>query len=188
MKEHRNIAARAGRWSAQHRKKAIWGWLAFTFLAFAIGNAAGLVTQDQAQSGVGESGRADKTIDNAFPKHVAEEVLIQSGAATANDPAFRATVADVQRRLVAAPHTKSFESPYAPGNRGQISRDGHSALLRFEIAGTETQATRSRRPDACGHQGGAAPLIRASPSSSSATPARRRSSTRRSATTSRAPS
>jgi uncharacterized membrane protein YdfJ with MMPL/SSD domain len=140
VKEPRNIAARAGRWSAQHRKKAIWGWLAFTFLAFAIGNAAGLVTQDQAQSGVGESGSAAKTIDAAFPKHVAEEVLVQSQAATANDPAFRATVADVQRRLAAAPHTKNFEGPYAPGNAGQISRDRHSALLRFEIAGTETQS------------------------------------------------
>jgi uncharacterized membrane protein YdfJ with MMPL/SSD domain len=138
--EPRNIAARAGRWSAQHRKTAIWGWLVVTILVFMVGNMAGLVTQDAAQSGVGESGRADRTLDNAFPKHVGEEVLIQSRGATAKDPAFRATVVDVQRRLAAAPHTKSFESPYAPGNAGQISRDGHSALLRFEIAGTETQA------------------------------------------------
>ena len=29
------LAARAGRWSAQHRKKAIWGWLAFVLIAFA---------------------------------------------------------------------------------------------------------------------------------------------------------
>ena len=33
----RNIAARAGRWSAQHRKKAIIGWLLFVALATVIG-------------------------------------------------------------------------------------------------------------------------------------------------------
>ena len=51
-----NLAARMGRWSAQHRKTAIWGWLAFVFVAFAIGGAVGTKTQDAAQSGVGESG------------------------------------------------------------------------------------------------------------------------------------
>jgi hypothetical protein len=29
MQPSRNFAARAGRWSAQHRKKAVFGWLAF---------------------------------------------------------------------------------------------------------------------------------------------------------------
>ena len=38
------------------------------------------------------------------------------------------------------PYTKSFDSPYASGNEGQISADGHSALIRFEIAGDEDQA------------------------------------------------
>src|SRR5947208_13519976 len=134
------LAARMGRWSAQHRKKAIWGWLAFVLLAFAIGGAVGTKTQTTAQSGVGESGRAASTIDNAFPKHQVEQVLVQSSTTTANDASFKAVVADVQHRLSAAPYTKSFDSPYSPGNAGQISADGHSALLRFEIAGDETQA------------------------------------------------
>ncbi len=38
-----NLAARMARWSAHHRKKAIFGWLAFALVAFAIGNS--LVTQ-----------------------------------------------------------------------------------------------------------------------------------------------
>src|SRR3954447_14528676 len=91
-----NLAARAGRWSAQHRKKAIWGWLALVVLAFAIGNAVGTKTQDTAQSGVGQSGRAERTLDNAFPKHQVEQVLIQSGNTTATDPSFRAVVGDLQ--------------------------------------------------------------------------------------------
>jgi uncharacterized membrane protein YdfJ with MMPL/SSD domain len=135
-----NLAARMGRWSAQHRKKAIWGWLVLVFLAFAIGGAVGTKTQDAAQSGVGESGSAERTIDNAFPKHAVEQVLVQSDNATATDPSFRGVVKSTQRRLEAVPFTQAFENPYAPGNSGQISADGHSALIRFEIAGDDTQA------------------------------------------------
>ena len=135
-----NLAARMGRWSAQHRKKAIWGWLVLVFLAFAIGGAVGTKTQDAAQSGVGESGSAERTIDNAFPKHQVEQVLIQSDSSTATDPSFRGVVNSTQRRLEAVPYTQAFESPYAPGNSGQVSADGHSALIRFEIAGDDAQA------------------------------------------------
>jgi uncharacterized membrane protein YdfJ with MMPL/SSD domain len=134
------LAARAGRWSAQHRKKAIWGWLAFALIAFMIGSTLGTKTQTTAQSGAGESGRAARTVDAAFPKHQVEEVLVQSNSATATDRSFRAVVGDVQRHLSAVPYAKAFESPYKPGHAGQISADGRSALLRFEIAGDDTQA------------------------------------------------
>ena len=36
-----NLAARAGRWSAQHRKKAIFGWFAFVIVATLIGGNLG---------------------------------------------------------------------------------------------------------------------------------------------------
>ena len=134
-----SLAARAGRWSAQHPKKAIWGWLAFALIAFMIGGAIGTKTQTNAQSGVGESGRAARTVDNAFPKHQVEEILVQSNSATAREQSFRAVVGDVQRRLSAVPHSNAFESPYKPANAGQISADGHSALLRFEIPETRTR-------------------------------------------------
>ena len=39
-----NLAARAGRWSAQHRRKAILGWLVFVVLAVAVGGALGTKT------------------------------------------------------------------------------------------------------------------------------------------------
>ena len=35
----RGIAARAAHWSAAHRKKAIFGWLAFALVAFFVGNS-----------------------------------------------------------------------------------------------------------------------------------------------------
>ncbi|HWI32334.1 MAG TPA: hypothetical protein VNT50_12690 [Microbacterium sp.] len=37
-----SFAARAGRWSAKNRKKAIWGWLAFVLIAVVIGNVVGM--------------------------------------------------------------------------------------------------------------------------------------------------
>jgi len=139
MKQTRSLAARAGHWSATHRKKAIWGWLAFVVVALAIGGAVGTKTLQADQLGVGESGRADQTITGAFPRSADELVLIQSDTATATDPSFRAVVADVQRRLKKVPYAQNVESPYAAGNSGQISQDGQSALVRFEIVGDDTQ-------------------------------------------------
>ena len=139
MKQTRSIAARAGRWSATHRKTAIWGWLGFVVAAFAIGGAVGTETLQQDQLGVGESGRAAQTIEGAFPRSADEQVLIESETATATDPNFRAVVADVQRRLEKVPYAQDFESPYAAGNAGQISSDGRSTLLRFEIVGDDDE-------------------------------------------------
>ena len=72
-----NLAARAGRWSAQHRKTAIWGWLAFVIVALGIGGAVGTRTLDNDENGVGESGRGSETLAAAFPDNASETVLIQ---------------------------------------------------------------------------------------------------------------
>ena len=39
--QRENLAARAGRWSARHWKAAVFGWLAFVFVAFALGYGGG---------------------------------------------------------------------------------------------------------------------------------------------------
>src|SRR5205807_1255520 len=62
-------------------------------------------------------------------------------SAKATCPLFRAVCVDVQRRLRGVPFTADFETPYAPGNRGQISNDGRSALLRFRIVGDDNQVS-----------------------------------------------
>src|SRR5687767_1532768 len=93
MDSTRNLAARAGRWSAQHRKKAILGWLAFVIVAVFIGGSVGTKTLEQSDIGIGESGRADDAAAAHFPEKAPESVLIQSrdGART-DDPAFRSVV------------------------------------------------------------------------------------------------
>ena len=58
----KGIAARAGRWSANHRKTAILGWLAFVVLALAIGQAVGSKQLSDIDGFTGESKRAEQTI------------------------------------------------------------------------------------------------------------------------------
>ncbi len=142
----RGIASRAGLWSARHRRIAIWGWLAFVVLAMFIGGAVGTKTLEHSDGSVGESGRADRTIADAAPEYGQEMVLIQGAHASATDPTFKAAVLDVQRRLEAVPHTQNFESPLNPAHVNQISSDGRSALLRYQIAGTDSEVSDRVKP------------------------------------------
>ena len=133
----RNIAARAGRWSARHRKTAIFGWLAFVIVAFMVGGMTGTNNIENKDSGVGESGAAMKAMSDAFPDEKAgEQVLLQSKKLSASDPAFKAAVADVGERLGKTKHVEELESPYKTGD---ISKDGHSALVKYEIPGDELE-------------------------------------------------
>ena len=54
MVRYRGIAARAGRWSARHRKTAIAGWLVFVLASLALGSAIGTVklANDQGERAV----------------------------------------------------------------------------------------------------------------------------------------
>ena len=73
-----NFAARAGRWSAQHRKKAILGWFAFVILATVLGGMVGQKKLADEDMGNGESKRADQIVEAAdFPDQSGESVLVQ---------------------------------------------------------------------------------------------------------------
>jgi RND superfamily putative drug exporter len=139
-----NLAARAGRWSAQHRKRAIFGWILFVVLATVIGGAVGVRNLADEDMGNGDSRTADQAVAAAgFPKETGEQVLVESKAkgTTANhDHGFTAAVDDVVTRLKAAPHVKEVKSPYAKGNEGQLSRDGSAALVTFKLAGEDDVA------------------------------------------------
>jgi uncharacterized membrane protein YdfJ with MMPL/SSD domain len=136
-----NLAARAGRWSAQHRKKAILGWLVFVIIAVLAGGSVGMKTLDQADSGNGESGRADKVVAEHFPDMTGESVLVQSQTAVrSQDPEFRQTVGTVVSRLEATKRVRNVESPYGPARQGALSEDGRSALVTFELAGDPADA------------------------------------------------
>jgi uncharacterized membrane protein YdfJ with MMPL/SSD domain len=143
LQRSNNIAARMGRWSATHRKKAIFGWLAFVVLSVAIGAFVGTKQIDQNNSNVGEAHRADQMLlDAGFQIDPQTEfVLIQSKTRTFDDAAFKSVVQDT---IVAVqPHRAVFtnlKSPLDPRNRTQVSNDGHTALVEFTMRGTDKEA------------------------------------------------
>ncbi len=135
-----NLAARMGRWSADHWKTATFGWLAFVIVAFALGGMAGTKTIDPNTAGPRESGRMDRILDAGFKRPAAESVLIESRSLSATDPAFTAAVEDVVARISKLGVVQNVRSPLDERNAGQISRNGHAVLVEFEIRGAADEA------------------------------------------------
>ena len=140
----RNLAARMGRWSASHRKLAIFGWLAFVISAVVLGTAMGQKTIDNQNNNVGQAHRADQILSQAGFKQsgpLTEFVLIQNHKLTIRDPAFRSVVGDVVGAV--SPYSAQFHnlrSPLASVNHSQVTRDGHTALIEFDMNGTQKAA------------------------------------------------
>jgi uncharacterized membrane protein YdfJ with MMPL/SSD domain len=137
-KHSHHYAARIAAWSGRHRKKAIWGWLGFVLVVFALGNAAGTTQISDVDQFSGESHRAEQALDRAGMRPVEEVVFVQSDKLTVKDPEFRAAVGEVTGRLSKLQYVKNVKSPLAAGD--DVSADGHAALVNFEIAGDSTQA------------------------------------------------
>ncbi len=135
-----NLAARMGRWSADHWKTATFGWLAFVLVAFALGGAVGTKSIDPNTAGPGESGRMDRILDAGFKRPADESVLVQSGSLSATDPAFRAAVEDVVARISGLDVVQNVQSPLDDANAAQIAQDGRAALVEFEIRGAADEA------------------------------------------------
>ena len=138
--QSRNLAARAGRWSAQHRKTAILGWIAFVVLAAVLGGKVGLNDIDESAQGNGESKRGDMIVEAAgFPEQAGEQVLVQGkGTVGADDPQVTAAVRDVVSRLAAIEGVTEIESPLDPAARvNTVSADGRSVVVNFKLAGSE---------------------------------------------------
>jgi uncharacterized membrane protein YdfJ with MMPL/SSD domain len=141
-----NLAARMGRWSADHWKTATFGWLAFVLVAFALGGMAGTKTIDPNSAGPGESGRMDRILEAGFKRPAGESVLVQSSSLPATDPAFAAAVEDVVARMSKLGAVQNVSSPLDPANADQISADGRSALVEFEIRGPKDEAAEKIDP------------------------------------------
>jgi uncharacterized membrane protein YdfJ with MMPL/SSD domain len=120
-----NVAARLGGWSARHRKSAIFGWLLFVVAAVLIGGMVGQKPLTNGEQGTGDSGRAARIIDDAGIKDPASEmVLVHSAAANG----FRAALPDVTQAVRSSGQTTSIREPL-------VSRDGHDALIQFDMTG-----------------------------------------------------
>jgi RND superfamily putative drug exporter len=126
-----NIAARLGGWSARHRKTAIFGWLLFVVAAVMIGGMVGQQQLTQGEQGTGDSGRAERIIEDAGIKDPASEMILIHGAG-ANG--FRAALPDVTRAVRSTGQAASIREPL-------VSRDGRDALVQFDMAGDPETAS-----------------------------------------------
>ncbi len=139
-----NIAARAARWSAANWKKATFGWLVFVIASAALGQAVGVIKLTESEQGSGGSARAQATLAHAgLDQSANEAVLVQSTGFTASEPTFQRVVGRVLSAVAATSQVNDVRSPFASGDGGQISKDGHSALVQFSMRGDpETAADR----------------------------------------------
>ncbi len=135
-----NLAARAGRWSAAHWKTATFGWIAFVLVAVVLGGVVGTKSLSDDEGVPGESGRMEKILDESFQRPAGETVLIQSDTLTTDSRAFESAVDEVTRRVSAIPAVANVRSPLERANADQISADGHSAIVRFDIRGDPEKA------------------------------------------------
>jgi RND superfamily putative drug exporter len=127
-------------WSAHHRKKAIFGWLALAIGLFAVSIFSPMKTIVLETSGPGESGRGNTILYNDFKQPSGESVLMQSRSLTASDPEFRQAIQEVVTGLSKVSTVARVESPFDAANSGQISDDKHSVLVPVEIKGLAEDA------------------------------------------------
>ena len=121
---------RLGRWSATHGRVVAIVWI---LLVVGLGALAPRV--ETALSGAGwddsgsESVQVRETVQGAFggTDSSALQVVVASGTLTATDPAFRATVADVQRILEGDDAVSTVVPPSAAA--GTLSADGRTAIV-----------------------------------------------------------
>ena len=130
-----NLSGRMGRWSAHHRKTAILGWLAFVVASFFVGSFVIGAKQATGTTGPGESGRALTILDDGFKQPASESVLVQSETLKTTAPEFVAATRAVLAALERQPAVVNIRSPLEPTNAGQVSADGRSALVDFQIRG-----------------------------------------------------
>jgi hypothetical protein len=113
-------------------------------VALAIGQVVGTKNIDPKEAHVGQSHRADHMLRDAGfrPDPQTEIVLVRSQSLSVYDPAFRSVVSDVFRSVAPFATIENLRSPYQPGHADQISADGHSAMVEWEMKGDSKVATK----------------------------------------------
>jgi uncharacterized membrane protein YdfJ with MMPL/SSD domain len=141
------IAARLGRWSSEHRAKAILAWIALLLVALAAASV-GAKTLSPSGESAGESAKAERLLEHGgFRQPAAEEVLLQlRGDGTISSSAGRRIAREVVAAVSATHLVENVRNPFSPGNGGQLSRDGRSALVLFSMKGKADTADKRVQP------------------------------------------
>ena len=108
--------------------------------AVVLGSAVGTKSMTPADSFVGQPGKAEKTLEQHFPTPAHEEALIHSSSMKANDPALKAAIANIRDRVAKIPVVDNVRAANDANGTGLVSKDGHSALVVFDIKGDKQTA------------------------------------------------
>jgi uncharacterized membrane protein YdfJ with MMPL/SSD domain len=140
------LAGRLGRWSIEHRVKAILTWLALVLVAI-VASSTGERLLSKSGESAGESAKAYRLLDRGFQRHAPEEVLLQArGGESIRTASGRKAAAEVIDAVTATNRVQDVRNPFAPGNGGQISKDGRSALVLFSMKGEADTADKRVEP------------------------------------------
>jgi len=133
-----NLAGRMGRWSARHRRTAVFGWLAFVVLAVALGTLIPRGQLTSAEQLVGPAAQAQRILDAHDWKQPASEMVLVQRTGLTPASAVSAALTDLTDTLR---HTANVEKVTSPLDGAPLtSADGRSALLTFDIAGDSKDA------------------------------------------------
>ncbi|MET7640377.1 MMPL family transporter [Streptomyces sp. NPDC005438] len=122
----------------RHRKTAVFGWLILVVLVTVIGGGIGQQTMTEADYGTGDSGRAERILQDADLAPPANElILVHSDNLTADDPKFQSAVKDT---ITALRDSKLAENIADPAQTRAVSQDKHSALISYDVKGDRETA------------------------------------------------
>ena len=188
LAKSQNLAARMGRWSAAHRKTAIFGWLAFVFVAVVLGKR----DRHEVPRPRGRRGRRGRR---------ALQIIDRGGFAETAGRRVRVRPERIGRRPRApssrpSSQTSSPASPAPTASPRSARRSTTRArlpgrarrLVQYELSDEDDAAVDRIEPDPRVGRRRSKPPTPASPSRRSAMRAPRRPSTRRSRRTSSGPS
>jgi len=117
-------------------------------LALVVGMAAGHKQIADSETASGEAATAQRILEQAgFKAPATESVLIQSKDATVNDAKLRSPVVGVVAALSGRSDVINLHNPLLTKNGGgQISADGHSVLVQFDVRGDMDKAKDKVQP------------------------------------------
>ncbi|MFD4573539.1 MMPL family transporter [Streptomyces sp. NPDC058417] len=159
MAAKRNLAAALGRWSAEHRKTAVFGWLVLVVLVMTLGSSAGQVNLTEADYGTGDSGRAERILQDAgLTEPAGELIYLHSDELTADQPAFTKAITDTK---AAVEGTGLVTRVLTPDTTGLVSSDRHAVLIQYDVKGDPDTAADRVQPviDAVGKTDDAHPDV-----------------------------
>ena len=136
-----DIASRAGRWSARHRRQAIVGWLVFVVLAVGIGGAIGTEQLRTHEKGAGESGRADVALHDSGLRDAATETILVTAPKdrTVHAPIVKDAIAQIRGAAIDSGKVSVVREP-------QVSADRRSALVQLQLRGDAEEAGEAVEP------------------------------------------